>query len=103
MGRAGAAGDGPDGGAPLPPAASHRHVLRPDQAPVHHELTSTGDHYKLIIQPSHTSTWPHRDSTKYFPPQSENNYLESLGRLVQDYKKPLEESNPPILPDNKVC
>jgi len=34
--------------------------------------------------------------------QSENNYLDSLSRLVQDYKKPLEESNPPILPENKV-
>jgi len=34
--------------------------------------------------------------------QSENNYLDSLARLVQDYKKPLEESNPPILPEAKV-
>ena len=35
--------------------------------------------------------------------QSENNYLESLTRLVSDYKKPLEESNPPILTDSKVA
>ena len=28
---------------------------------------------------------------------SENNYVASLQRLVNDYKKPLEESNPPIL------
>jgi len=35
--------------------------------------------------------------------QSENNYLDSLNRLVNDYKKPLEESNPPILTDSKVA
>ena len=35
--------------------------------------------------------------------QSENNYLDSLTRLVSDYKKPLEESNPPILTDSKVA
>ena len=29
--------------------------------------------------------------------QSENNYLDSLNRLIADYKVPLEESNPPIL------
>jgi len=34
--------------------------------------------------------------------QSENNYLDSLERLLKDYKKPLEESNPPILAENKV-
>ena len=34
--------------------------------------------------------------------QSENNYLESLNRLITDYKKPLEESNPPILSESKV-
>ena len=34
--------------------------------------------------------------------QSENNYLESLSRLITDYKKPLEESNPPILSESKV-
>merc|ERR1719346_198150 len=34
--------------------------------------------------------------------QSENNYLDSLSRLVNDYKKPLEASNPPILPESKV-
>ncbi|XP_023325596.1 rho guanine nucleotide exchange factor 10 [Eurytemora carolleeae] len=34
--------------------------------------------------------------------QSENNYLESLQRLLEDYKKPLEESSPPILSENKV-
>ena len=35
--------------------------------------------------------------------QSGNNYLDSLNRLVNDYKKPLEESNPPILTDSKVA
>ena len=35
--------------------------------------------------------------------QSENNYLDSLNRLVSDYKRPLEESNPPILTDSKVA
>ena len=35
--------------------------------------------------------------------QSENNYLDSLNRLVSDYKKPLEESNPPILTESKVA
>ena len=35
--------------------------------------------------------------------QSENNYLESLTRLISDYKKPLEESNPPILSEPKVA
>lgn len=33
---------------------------------------------------------------------SENNYVASLQRLVNDYKRPLEESNPPILSSNKV-
>lgn len=33
---------------------------------------------------------------------SENNYVASLQRLVNDYKKPLEESNPPILSPSKV-
>ena len=33
---------------------------------------------------------------------SENNYVASLQRLVNDYKKPLEESNPPILSSSKV-
>ena len=35
--------------------------------------------------------------------QSENNYIDSLNRLVNDYKKPLEESNPPILTNSKVA
>ena len=35
--------------------------------------------------------------------QSENNYFDSLTRLVSDYKKPLDESNPPILTDSKVA
>ena len=35
--------------------------------------------------------------------QSENNYLDSLNRLMADYKVPLEESNPPILSDSKVA
>ena len=35
--------------------------------------------------------------------QSENNYLDSLTRLVYDYKKPLEGSKPPILSDSKVA
>ena len=34
--------------------------------------------------------------------QSENNYLDSLSRLISDYKRPLEASNPPILSDSKV-
>jgi len=34
--------------------------------------------------------------------QSENNYLASLERLINDYKTPLEESNPPILGLHKV-
>jgi hypothetical protein len=33
---------------------------------------------------------------------SENNYVATLQRLVQDYKTPLEESNPPILSPIKV-
>ena len=33
---------------------------------------------------------------------SENNYVASLQRLVNDYKKPLEDSNPPILSPSKV-
>ena len=33
---------------------------------------------------------------------SENNYLTTLKRLVNDYKVPLEESNPPILSQAKV-
>ena len=33
---------------------------------------------------------------------SENNYLTSLRRLVNDYKQTLEESNPPILSQAKV-
>merc|ERR1719330_262747 len=34
--------------------------------------------------------------------QSENNYLDSLNRLMTDYKVPLEESSPPILSESKV-
>ncbi|XP_046653295.1 rho guanine nucleotide exchange factor 10-like protein isoform X3 [Daphnia pulicaria] len=33
---------------------------------------------------------------------SENSYVSSLQRLVNEYKKPLEESNPPILGSNKI-
>ncbi len=33
---------------------------------------------------------------------SENNYVASLQRLVNDYKKPLEDSNPPIVSSSKV-
>ena len=33
---------------------------------------------------------------------SENNYLASLHRLVNDYKVPLEETSPPILSQAKV-
>ena len=35
--------------------------------------------------------------------QSENNYLDSLNRLMTDYKVPLEESSPPILSESKVA
>lgn len=34
--------------------------------------------------------------------ESENSYISSLHRLINDYKKPLEESSPPILSQNKV-
>ncbi|KAL3268866.1 hypothetical protein HHI36_007955 [Cryptolaemus montrouzieri] len=33
---------------------------------------------------------------------SENSYVSTLQRLVNDYKKPLEESNPPILSNSKI-
>ena len=33
---------------------------------------------------------------------SENNYVSSLQRLVSDYRKPLEETQPPILSQAKV-
>ncbi|XP_045475679.1 rho guanine nucleotide exchange factor 10-like protein isoform X1 [Harmonia axyridis] len=33
---------------------------------------------------------------------SENSYVATLQRLVNDYKKPLEESNPPILSNSKI-
>ncbi|XKL69415.1 hypothetical protein PGB90_007184 [Kerria lacca] len=33
---------------------------------------------------------------------SENSYVDSLLRLVHDYKKPLEESSPPILSQSKI-
>ncbi|KAJ8879250.1 hypothetical protein PR048_019856 [Dryococelus australis] len=33
---------------------------------------------------------------------SENSYVATLQRLVNDYKKPLEESNPPILNGSKI-
>lgn len=33
---------------------------------------------------------------------SENSYVATLQRLVNDYKKPLEESSPPILSGNKI-
>ncbi|GAB6028237.1 hypothetical protein CHUAL_002426 [Chamberlinius hualienensis] len=35
--------------------------------------------------------------------QSENSYIESLKKLVNEYKKPLEESSPPILSASKVA
>ncbi|XP_020300561.1 rho guanine nucleotide exchange factor 10 isoform X2 [Pseudomyrmex gracilis] len=34
---------------------------------------------------------------------SENNYVSTLQRLVNDYKKPLEESSPPILSQSKIA
>lgn len=34
---------------------------------------------------------------------SENSYVATLQRLVNDYKKPLEESNPPILSSTKIA
>ncbi|XP_073969841.1 rho guanine nucleotide exchange factor 10-like isoform X3 [Rhodnius prolixus] len=34
--------------------------------------------------------------------QSENSYLSTLHRLIYDYKKPLEEANPPILTSKKI-
>lgn len=33
---------------------------------------------------------------------SENSYIATLQRLVNDYKKPLEESNPPVLSGSKI-
>ncbi|XP_056632628.1 uncharacterized protein LOC130442494 isoform X1 [Diorhabda sublineata] len=33
---------------------------------------------------------------------SENSYIATLQRLVNDYKKPLEESNPPVLSNSKI-
>lgn len=33
---------------------------------------------------------------------SENSYINSLHRLINDYKKPLEESSPPVLSQNKI-
>ncbi|VEN60464.1 unnamed protein product, partial [Callosobruchus maculatus] len=33
---------------------------------------------------------------------SENSYIATLQRLVNDYKKPLEESNPPVLSSSKI-
>jgi len=33
---------------------------------------------------------------------SENSYVATLQRLISDYKRPLEESNPPILSPSKV-
>ena len=33
---------------------------------------------------------------------SENNYVSSLQRLVSEYRKPLEETQPPILSQAKV-
>ncbi|KAF5303453.1 hypothetical protein FQA39_LY19026 [Lamprigera yunnana] len=33
---------------------------------------------------------------------SENSYVATLQRLVNDYKKPLEESSPPILSGSKI-
>ena len=35
-------------------------------------------------------------------PHSENNYVSSLQRLVTEYRKPLEETQPPILSQAKV-
>ncbi|XP_015110242.1 rho guanine nucleotide exchange factor 10-like protein isoform X2 [Diachasma alloeum] len=35
--------------------------------------------------------------------QSENSYVATLQRLVNDYKKPLEESSPPILSQTKIA
>ncbi|KAI1301843.1 Rho guanine nucleotide exchange factor 10 [Halotydeus destructor] len=34
--------------------------------------------------------------------ESENSYISSLHRLINDYKKPLEEATPPILSQNKI-
>ncbi|XP_054088382.1 uncharacterized protein LOC105218092 [Zeugodacus cucurbitae] len=34
---------------------------------------------------------------------SENSYVATLQRLVNDYKKPLEESNPPVLSGSKIA
>ena len=33
---------------------------------------------------------------------SENSYINSLQRIISDYKKPLEEANPSILSQNKI-
>ena len=35
-------------------------------------------------------------------PHSENNYVSSLQRLVTEYRKPLEDTQPPILSQAKV-
>lgn len=35
--------------------------------------------------------------------ESENSYINSLNRLINDFKKPLEESSPPILSQNKIA
>lgn len=34
--------------------------------------------------------------------ESENSYINSLHRLINDYKKPLEEAAPPVLSQNKI-
>lgn len=35
--------------------------------------------------------------------ESENSYINSLQRLINDFKKPLEEASPPILSQNKIA
>ncbi|TRY79106.1 hypothetical protein TCAL_02839 [Tigriopus californicus] len=74
-------------GGSLPPNAAARKSLPP------------------ILQPTPPNLTPEQQKRRHIVASlvhSENNYVATLQRLVNDYKKPLEESHPPILSQQKV-
>ncbi|KAG5682621.1 hypothetical protein PVAND_011963 [Polypedilum vanderplanki] len=59
----------------------------------------------LVMPPAPTNLTPLQLKRRHIISaivHSENSYILSLERLVKDYKKPLEESNPPIMNNSKT-
>ena len=62
-------------------------------------ILSCWKHWKIVLIMLIILPWFKMIKVDFF---SENNYVSSLQRLVSEYRKPLEETQPPILSQAKV-